>query len=56
MSLNLIKEFSQLKEKEKFDFLTRFIEACFFYTLAVLLFNNNSISFCYSYIAAEVLF
>ena len=46
MSLNLIKEFSRLK----------FIETCLFYTLAVLRFTNNSSSFCYSYIAAEVPF
>ena len=59
MSLNLSKYSSHLKEnikKKSFDFLTKFIEACLFYSLVVLHVTNNSSSFCHSCIAAEVPF
>ena len=35
-------------KKKPFDFLTKYIEACLPYMLAVLRFTNNSSSFWYS--------
>ena len=58
-SLNLIKYSSHLKEnikKKTFYSPTKFIETCLFFMLAMLQFTDNSSSFCYSYLAAEVPF
>ena len=53
---SVLLAFERKHKKKPFDFLTKFIEACLFSMLVVLHFTNNSSSFCYSYIAAEVLF
>ena len=47
------------KQKNTFDSFTKFIKACFIiiiFMLVVFHLTNNSTSFCYSYIAAEVQF